>query len=365
MKLELSVIVPTYNEAGNVIPLYNEIKKYLNHTAYEIIFVDDDSKDNTLQEINALIENYDNVRLIRRINKRGLSSACIEGFSSSNAKYLAVIDADLQHDPSLLKQMLKKLETSQFDIIVASRFLKDSSVPGLSQTREKVSIVGNMVSRVITGVKLSDPLSGYFMIKKETVDQVIHKLSGKGFKILLDIFITFRINKINLNYLELPTIFRERTHGQSKLDFMVMLEFLVLLLDKIIGKHIPVRFVLFVLVGLSGLALHLLLLTIMVKILGLEFIFSQTIAAFVAMGSNFFINNAFTYRDKKLTGFKIVKGLISFYLACSIGALINVIVASFLFEKGVMWLLSGFLGCVVGSIWNYAITAHFTWKKNE
>lgn len=365
MKPVLSIISPTFNEAGNVIALYEEINKYLSGIPYELIFVDDDSKDGTVEEINSLIEKHNNVRLIRRIGKRGLSSACIEGFASSNATCLAVIDADLQHDPAILVQMLKKLRSDKLDLIVASRFLQESHILGLSHAREKVSMVGNAISRIVTGVKLSDPLSGYFMVKKTVIDKILHKLSSKGFKILLDIFITCRLSKIHLNYLELPTTFRERIHGKSKLDLLVMLEFIILLLDKLLGKYIPIRFILFISVGLSGLVLHIILLALMLKALHLDFTFSQSVATFLVMTSNFFINNIFTYRDRQLKGVRAIKGLLSFYLACSIGAFINITIASFLFDKSIPWIISGITGCVMGSVWNYAVTSYITWKNND
>lgn len=363
MKFQLSIIVPTFNEVDNVILLYKEIQKHLNNKKYEVVFVDDNSQDGTVEKINTLIAKYDNVRLIKRINKRGLSSACIDGFSSCVSDYLAVIDADLQHDPQNLPKMLEVIEKNTNDIVIASRFIHGAKITGLSLVREKLSNVGNNLSSLITGAKLTDPLSGYFMIRCEMVDKIINRLSGKGFKILLDIFSTCKINKINITFQEIPSHFRQRQYGKSKLDSLVMLEFLLLFCDKLLGKHISVRFALFILVGLSGLVLHMLLLTIMVQIFQIDFTISQAIATYIAMASNFFINNVLTYRDRKLHGIKLLKGLLTFFIACTFGAIINIIIATFLFEKGIIWLLAGFVGCVVGSIWNYTTTAFFTWKK--
>jgi dolichol-phosphate mannosyltransferase len=363
MKFELSIIVPTFNEFGNVIPLYKEIKKALKTVKHEIIFVDDDSKDGTIDEINELIKQYDNVRLIHRIDKRGLSSACIDGFIASNSKYVSVIDADLQHEPALLSKMLQKIRSDKLDLIIASRFLKDSVISGLSNTREKFSSIGNVISTMITGVKLSDPLSGYFMIKKNIVSPLIPKLSGMGFKILLDIVSTSRFSRIKLNYLELPTHFRERNKGESKLDLLTILEFVTLILDKILGKYIPIRLVLFVIVGFSGLLLHMLVLAIMLKILNLDFVFSQIVATSLAMISNFFVNNIFTYRDRRLHGMAMLKGLISFSIACSIGGAINVASSTFIFDRGVYWPIAAIIGCVFGFLCNYIITALTTWKN--
>lgn len=365
MKFELSIIVPTFNESGNVTPLYNEIKKSLKAIKYEIIFVDDNSKDGTLDEISALVKRHDNVQLIHRTTKRGLSSACIEGFALSNSTYLAVIDADLQHDPALLSSMLKKIKSNKLDLIIASRFLEGSLITGLSHAREKFSSIGNIVSTMVTGVKLSDPLSGYFMIRKDVVQRILPKLSGMGFKILLDIISTCRFSRIKLKYLELPTHFRERIHGESKLDLLTILEFVTLILDKIFGKYIPIRFVLFVVVGFSGLALHMLTLSLMLKVLNFNFIFSQAIATSFAMISNFFVNNIFTYRDRRLHGVALLKGLASFCVACSIGGVLNVTSSSLLYAGGIYWPIAALIGCVVGSVWNYAITSLTTWKQKS
>jgi len=365
MKFELSVIVPTYNEAANVIPLYQEISRNLSNVNFEVVFVDDDSQDGTVENINQLIERYDNVRLIRRLNKRGLSSACIDGFASSNANYFAVIDADLQHDPEVLMTMLDAVHKDDLDIAVASRFANNSTIQGLSATREKISKLGNYIASFITGAKLSDPLSGFFMIHHRILDKIIHKLSGKGFKILLDIFSSCKLSRIKPSYVEIPITFRKRHSGESKLDSLVMLEFLMLLLDKIVGRYIPVRFIMFVLVGLSGLVLHIMLLALMLKFGMFPFSLAQTLATVLVMTSNFFINNAFTYRDQRLKGKKVIGGLLSFYLACSLGAFINITVASFLYNKGIVWVLAGFVGCIIGAVWNYAITSYTTWSNKN
>jgi len=276
---------------------------------------------------------------------------------------LAVIDADLQHDPKLLKTMLEKLEKSGDDIIVASRFLKGANLKGLSNARERLSNLGNFLSNMVTGVKLTDPLSGYFMVRSSLIDQLSTRLSAKGFKILLDIFASAKAMKIRVKYSEIPCDFNKRNYGESKLDSLVILEFLVLLFDKIFGKHISIRFVLFLLVGLSGVFVHVAILSFLNKMLNFDFMSAQTIATISAMFSNFYINNIFTYRDIRLTGWKVIYGLLSFCAACSLGAVINVIIATFLFERGINWLIAGFAGIVVGSIWNYTTTSFLTWKN--
>jgi len=262
--------------------------------------------------------------------------------------------------------MFNTIQSENLDVVVGSRFKKNASVPGLSKMRKKLSKVGNAICKIASGVELTDPLSGFFMVRKSVVEKILYNLSGIGFKILLDIFATCRNRGISLKIKEIPMIFKQRNSGKSKLDIMIILEFLMLIFDKLFGKFIPIRFVFFVLVGLSGIFVHATILVLFIKILKVQFIYAQTIATLVAMISNFFFNNIFTYRDKRLEGVSnITKGLASFCIACSIGALVNIIAADFLHSRGIHWLIAGVIGGLAGSVWNYAITACFTWEKER
>jgi dolichol-phosphate mannosyltransferase len=359
---ELAVVVPTLNEAGNIRPLLKRLDQALRGIAWEVIFVDDDSPDGTSELVRETAAVQPNVRGLRRIGRRGLSSACIEGMLATSAPYIAVMDADLQHDERLLGPMLARLKSEGLDIVVASRFVDGGSLGSFSRRRERLSRLGNRISRLISRVELSDPMSGYFMLRREVLDEVVHELSGKGFKLLLDLFSSA---PRPLRFAELPLCFRPRHSGTSKLDTLVALEFATLLADKTLGRVIPVRFVLFVLVGLFGILVHLAALGLAFKGLGLGFAPSQVLATATAMTVNFFLNNQFTYRDRRLVGRELVRGLISFYLACSLGALVNVFIAKTLFDLGTPWALAGMLGATSGAVWNYAMTRTFTWRSHR
>jgi dolichol-phosphate mannosyltransferase len=356
---ELAVIVPTLNEAGNVRPLLERLGRALRGIAFEVIFVDDDSPDGTSEVVREAAAVQANVRGLRRIGRRGLSSACIEGMLVSSAPYIAVMDADLQHDERLLGPMLARLRSERLDIVVASRLMQGGSLGPLSARRERLSRLGTRVSRLISRVELSDPMSGYFMLRREVLDEVVHELSGTGFKLLLDVFASA---PRPLRFAELPLRFRPRHSGTSKLDTLVALEFATLIADKTVGRIVPVRFVLFVLVGLFGVLVHLAALGLAFKGAGLGFVPSQMLATLTAMTVNFFLNNRFTYRDRRLVGLGLVRGLISFYLACGLGALVNVLLAGTLFGLGAPWALAGMLGASSGAVWNYAMTRTFTWR---
>jgi dolichol-phosphate mannosyltransferase len=360
---ELAVIVPTFNERDNVGPLLERLDRTLAGIDWEAIFVDDDSTDGTADAVREIARANPRVRCIRRIGRRGLSTACIEGMLATQAEYIAVIDADLQHDETLLPRMLALLREGGLDVVVGSRYMAGGDAGGLSSRRLFVSRTATRLSRLIVRAELSDPMSGFFMVTRGFLNETVHRLSGQGFKILIDLCASA---SRPVRFRELPYSFRERHAGTSKLDTLVALEYLWLIADKLFGRWVPVRFVLFVLIGLSGVVVHLAVLAVCFQALGLSFLAAQAIATLIAMTSNFLLNNVLTYRDRQLRGAaQIARGLVSFYIACSIGAVVNNLVADFLFEVHVPYLLAGFLGAILGSVWNYGISATFTWKRNR
>lgn len=360
MSYELSVIVPTLNEVGNIEILCNKIANALKEINWEIIFVDDNSTDGTKELLDRLSSQHLNISAIHRIDRKGLSSACIEGMLASKALIIAVMDADLQHDETLLPIMYAEFAQKPIDIAVASRFMEGSDLGDFSAKRELLSNIGNFLSRLMLKARLSDPLSDFFMLRKDVLREISQRLYGKGFKILLDIFAS---SKRQLNFIEVPLKFSTRHSGESKLDTTIALEFIGLLFHKLFGKVIPVKFILFSLVGLTGVGVHLFVLTLFHLLLTTQFIWAQTIATYIAMTSNYFLNNSFTYRDQRIKGKKLITGLLNFYLVCSVGALINVEFADLLYQKNIHWVIAGTAGALIGSIWNYALSAIFTWKK--
>jgi dolichol-phosphate mannosyltransferase len=301
------------------------------------------------------------VRSVRRLGRRGLASAVVEGIQSSFAPYIAVMDADMQHDERLLAQMLEMLRRDEADIVVGSRYAAEGGLGEWDQRRRRISMVATHLSRlVLKGRDLTDPMSGFFMLKRATFDAAVRRLSQEGYKILLDIVASSpRTPRIR----EVPYVFGLRRHGESKLDSMVVLDYLTLLLDKLIGRWVPVRFLMFVAVGSVGVLLHMAVLTTALG-LDLPFFWAQTAATAVAIAGNFFLNNALTYRDKRLKGFgPLLLGLVTFYTVCSVGAIANVGIANFLFVQDYARWVSGICGALVGAVWNYAASALFTWRR--
>jgi dolichol-phosphate mannosyltransferase len=358
--IELSIIVPTFNERANVSELVHRLEACLAHIAWEVIFVDDDSPDGTADLIHNIGRRNRRVRCLQRLGRRGLASACIEGMLSSSAPYLAVIDGDLQHDETLLPKMLDVLQQDDAAIVVGSRYISGGGLGNWDQRRVAISRFATRLSRLVLRADLTDPMSGFFMIRREAFHLVVRNLSGIGFKILVDLFAS---SPHPLRFKELPYQFRLRHAGESKLDNQATWDYLMLLLDKLIGHLIPIRFIAFAFVGIFGVFVHLLSLSVMLKGLRMGFVTSQSIATLIAMTSNFALNNILTYRDRRLRGWQWLRGWLSFTLVCGLGALANVGIASYLFEMDTFWVLSALAGIVVGAVWNYAVTTVYTWKK--
>src|ERR1700756_5779510 len=357
---QLSVIVPTFNERDNVTTLFRRLEKTLAGIPFEAIFVDDNSPDGTWQTLRALSREDNRVRCIRRIGRRGLSGACIEGILASCAPYAAVMDADLQHDETQLPKMLGLLQSGEADLVVGSRYIEGGSADSFNKQRAGASALATEVAKRALRVKVADPMSGFFMIRRDRFEQLAPKLSTQGFKILLDIVATARGN---LRVREIPYSFGSRLHGESKLDSMVALDFLGLVLAKLTHDIVSLRFLLFAMVGSLGLVVHFAALYAALKVFKLPFAEAQACGALCAMTSNFILNNFLTYRDQRLKGLAILRGLLAFYLVCSVGLFANVGVAFSVYDHEPIWWLAGAAGALMGVVWNYAMSGLFVWRK--
>ena len=363
MLLELAIILPTLNERGNLASLVERIAAAMGASAdWEVIIVDDDSHDGTADEARSLALGNARVRVIQRIGRRGLASAAIEGFCATAAPYVAVMDADHQHDPALLPALLASLKAGEADICVASRFAEGASTAEwAAPERERLSTFANGLARRLTGVELTDPMSGYFMLPAAAARALVPRLSGIGFKILLDLLATA---DTPMRVQEFPLNFAARREGTSKLDRAILFDFLAGLYDKTLGRVIPTRFALFGTVGALGVGVHFAVLAVLLFAFGERFALAQTAAVLVAMSFNFWLNNWLTYRDKRLTGWSaLLRGWLGFISTCAVGAFANVAIATFLEGRGVFWALAALAGIVVGSVWNYALSSRFVWGR--
>ena len=346
---QLSIVVPTFNELGNVVELRDRVAAALPGVDWELIYVDDDSPDGTAERLTELAQQDRRVRCMLRIGRRGLATACIEGMLAASSPLVAVIDADLQHDETRLAQMLELLGDADVDVVVGSRYVEQGSIGEWGRARAAISRLATRLARSVLEADLRDPMSGFFMMRRDAVLACVRNgMSGVGFKILLDLFAT---SPRPLRFRELPYTFRERHSGQSKLDANVGWEYLLMLLDRLFGGVVPIRFLAFSLIGALGLGVHMAALALLLKGLGM------------AMSSNFALNNLLTYRDQRLRGWGLLRGWLSFVVACSVGGLANVGIAAWLFQREGGWIVPAVAGVLVGAVWNYALTALYTWNR--
>lgn len=357
---ELSVIVPTFNERENIAELIGRLVLCLGEGSWEVVFVDDDSPDGTADLVSQYAAADSRVRCLRRIGRRGLSSACVEGMLATTAPYLAVLDADLQHDERLLPQMLDILKQGDTDIVVGSRYAPGGDISDWDARRARMSRLAMRLSRVLVPADLTDPMSGFFMMRRSVLDGSVHKLSAIGFKILTDVFASCPQPP---RFKELAYRFRVRRSGQSKLDSVTAWDYVMLLLDKLIGRWIPVRFLAFSIVGAMGVAVHFAVLSLIFQGLHRSFVAGQAAATLCAMTFNFAVNNVLTYRDMRLRGARWLRGWASFVLACGIGGFANLGVASTVYGLDHGWFLAAVAGILVGAVWNYAVTMLLTWGR--
>ena len=357
--LQLAVIIPTFNEAANVVPLLDKLSIALADYHWEAIFVDDNSPDGTADLVREIGQKDVRVRVVHRIGRRGLSSAVVEGMLATSAPILAVVDGDLQHDEMALPKMVAAIESDEADIAIGTRYANGGSVGEWDKLRHLASQGATWLGQKLLRVPLSDPMSGFMAIRRETLMAALPRLSGVGFKILLDIVASLPTPP---RITEVPYVFRSRLNGESKADSMIALEYISLLIDKTIGRFIPTRLVSFLAVGGLGVAVHLSVLGTALA-LGATFLNGQFAAVATAIAFNFYLNNRFTYRDRRLKGWKMLTGLISFYLVSAIGAVANIGIGNWVHQMDSQWWLAGMAGVLVGAVWNFAASSFVTWRK--
>jgi len=259
---ELAIVVPTFQERENVPQLIERLRRLLSGLEWEIIVVDDDSPDGTAAVVREIGQTDQRVRCLRRIGRRGLAGACLEGMLATQARYVAVMDGDLQHDETLLVSMLDRLRQDDADLVVASRFLDAGAAADLNHWRAQLSHLANWIARTALAINLSDPMSGFFMMRRQVFEELAPSLSSDGFKILFDIVATARGR---LRIAELPFVFRERAHGESKLDARIAVDYVALVVSKLTSDVVSFRFLLFCLVGLTGVGIHMAILQLALR----------------------------------------------------------------------------------------------------
>lgn len=357
---DIAIVVPVFKERANVAILHDKLAAVLANENWELLFVDDDSPDGTSDVCRQLGRIHPRVRVLQRIGRIGLASACVEGMLATTAPFVVIMDGDLQHDETIIPDMIARLRRETLDLVVASRNVAGGSMGEFAAERVKLSQMGRALSNLVLKTQLSDPMSGFFAVRQSFVLEVVRRLSQSGFKILLDLVAS---SPRPVRLAEVPFTFKTRVHGESKLDFTVQSEYLLLLLDKMLGGVFPVRYIQYALVGLSGVAVQLAAFLAVSQNNGGDVRQAQVVATFLAIVWNFFLNNKFTFRDRRLKGAaSIAKGLAVYLVICSAGAFASAALTGFLASAHVHWLLSAICGILVSSVWNFWMASIFTWK---
>jgi dolichol-phosphate mannosyltransferase len=355
----LSVVVPTYQESANIPLLFDRIKVALEGLPWEVIVVDDDSPDGTSNVAFAIAAGDRQLRCLRRVNRSGLAGAVIEGWMSSSADFVAVIDGDLQHDEAILREMYRALAKGSANLAIGTR-MREAHGASLSPARQALSNMGAWFFRRIAGTAVADPMSGFFMIRREIVSRLAPRLSPDGFKILVDVILSA---SGDLKIVEAPYRFRKRNAGESKLTPLVGIDFLGLVVHHATAGVLPTRFVLFAMIGASGLVVHIVTLSAVLHWFGaLTFDSGQLAATIVAMASNFILNNEITYSSYRYRGLGLIEGFAGFALGCSVGAIANIDVASWLYNDSQTWWVAGLAGALLSVVWNYAVSTNLIWR---
>jgi dolichol-phosphate mannosyltransferase len=359
----VSIILPTYNELGNIESIIGSLLKLKDRFELEILVVDDDSPDGTGDLVKSLSRKIPEVRLIRRMGRAGLASAIKEGLLDAAGDLALVMDSDGQHDPAAVTLTLNTLIEGGFDLIVGSRFHANAEIKGLSNRREHGSSLANAAARYSLNKsysRLTDTMSGFFALRLDRAMPFVRAVDVNGFKFLYEFL---AISKGNLNVSEVPLTFQPRTHGTSKLDVAIFWDFLISVLHNLSFRLLPRRAISFGLVGTSGVFVQLVVNQVLMVIGGINFEQALPIAVIAAASSNYMINNALTFRFQRLKGTALFKGLLKFLVVASLPVLANVGVASAFHRFVSTDLITAQLaGILVVFIWNYAASSRFVWN---
>jgi len=357
MKELLSVVIPTYNEKDNITPLITEVHQALIGCDHEIIIVDDNSQDGTIEIVKKLASQYP-VKLFVRRDEKGLATAVIHGIKQASGNIVAVMDADLQHPPEILPKLYKAIQDGA-DMAVASRYIKGGGCPNWGLFRRITSKVALRIAHIFlpSSRRVKDPMSGYFMFRKENVDLL--KLKPVGYKIALEVMLVGSFK----NVVEVPYIFNERSAGRSKLRPQQQIEYLSHILSLMSRTGEFWRFLKFIGVGLCGTGVNLGVLSLVTTFTNWNEIVRVIPGIEVSVITNFLLNDFFTFADRRTGKVGSFFGrLVKYNVFAFIGAFINIGIYTLLTQHGVDIYLSDFIGIVIAFLWNYFFSMIWAWK---
>ena len=355
---ELSLIVPTYNERENIVPLVERIHKSLYNYSYELIVVDDNSPDHTSELAKTLSSQYP-VSVIVRTNERGLASAVVAGFRQAKGDVLGVIDADLQHPPEFIQDLLNAIRGGA-DVAIASRYIPGGGIEGWTLTRKIISKGAKLPANLLltSARKIKDPLSGFFLFKKKVVEGTV--LSPTGYKILLEVLVRGNANTV----VEVPYTFKERERGKSNLTAKEQINYLKHLSRLAWDEGGIKRFLKFCVVGVSGAGVNLGFLALFAQVVHMHKVWAQVPSYQISIWSNFAFNEFWTFSDRRTPGLKsFLIRAIKFNLVSQIGWGINLgVYALALKVAGIYYIVSQVIAIAVATMWNFFSNILWTWR---
>ena len=358
MEDKISIIIPTYNEKDNVAPLLSRIDKVLSGYNYEILIVDDNSQDGTIELASSLADRYP-VKVIVRRSERGLATAVVHGLKSATGQIVGVMDADLQHPPEVIPDLIKAIQDGA-DMVVASRYIEGGGCPNWGLSRRIISKVALVISHLLlpSTRPVKDPLAGFFMFRRKNVDPA--ELKPIGYKISLEVMLTGRFQRV----VEVPYIFEDRSAGQSKLNPREQLDYLKHLFSLMARTGELKRFLKFAAVGLSGIVVNQGLLWLLTEFGGLQYYISAIFAIEASIISNFVLNDYFTFADRRTgRGKSFVVRLLKFNVTCLAGAGIQYgLLLLFTSVFGIHYLISNLIAIALAFLWNYFMSSWWAWK---
>ena len=374
----LSIIVPTYNESKNIIGILDSLRKYLLPIGIdtEIIVVDDNSPDGTgniVEEYakNSKKENSQSVQIIHRKTERGLSSAILAGIKYAKGDSVVVMDSDFSHPPQTIPKMIEELQKSECDIVVASRYVNGGAVKGWPFKRKIISKGATKIARHGLGIKIKDPMSGFFAFKRSIINNI--KFDAIGYKILLEILVKARGVKVK----EIPYEFINRKEGSSKFDTSVAIDYVKSLwklyrYGKTIRekeKRVSVRFLSkagrFYTIGASGLLVNYLVSFLFGVVLSnLWYIYATMIGIVFSMTTNFVLNKVWTFEDRDFNLKKTLRQYGLFLGFSGIGAIFQIFIIYILVESRHMnYSIALFVAVVIASVGNFILNKKWTFQE--
>lgn len=362
-QLRVTLVLPTYNERGNIAPLLAQLLPLKQKFDLEILVVDDDSADGTAELVRRLSHGEPRLRLIRRVGRSGLASAIKEGLLDATGDVALVMDSDGQHEADAVLRTINTLMQDDVDLVIGSRFHPEAQIRGLSGRREAGSSWANASARFSLPRaygSLSDYMSGFFALRLEPLLPLIRAVDVNGFKFLYELL---AVSRGRLRTTEVPLRFLPRSYGSSKLDLAIFWDFLISILHSLSFRLLPRRAISFGLVGISGVAVQLLSTQLLMLLGDLNFEQALPVAVVAAASSNYLINNALTFRFQRLKGLALLRGLLKFLLVASLPVLANVGLASAYYSfvaRDTFW--AQLAGILVVFVWNYAASSRFVWN---